>query len=202
MDIVSLVAALIGGVSAAVVNGLMNWVSASKTEKLRAALSQAMYEYQTRFSGLHAKRLEATADVYALLRLTEMSFQNMTARVSRQGEPSDAERIGAYNEDARAFVTCFYTKRVLLHEALCQSIEEFIKTLRSGASGHEWWLAESTTDEHKITLYERVDKIKESLGPMIGRIEQEMRNLLEALPQQDISSPTPRHAAGRGGKKS
>ena len=180
MDSVSLLSALIGGVSAAIVNGVMNLVSAGKTEKLRAALGQATYEYQTRLSGLHVRRLEAIGSVYASLWLTEMSFDYATPKIRGEGEPGDTERFEAYLKDARDLIRCFAAARVFLDEDLCRSVEEFIIELQRGWWNHRLWLSEDGTGLSKAELHEQVQGTKKSLETMRVRIEQEMRKDVDA----------------------
>ena len=148
--------------------------------KHKSELDRFAYEHQIRFSSLHQKRADVIEEMYGLLWVTEVSFQELTSRLRSINDPPPDEKVEAYNSHAQAFIKYYQTHRIHLEESVCQKINSFADTLRDGVINHQFWLGGATlaSREDNIELFRAVDKSRKLLTEIRLDVERAFRGIL------------------------
>lgn len=159
--------------------------SDAETEKLKAQLNVTSAEHQIRFSGLHAKRAEVIAEIYASLVQAHWDGASFASPAEFSGEPSKREKYATAMESLTKFYRTFERNRIYLPEKVCLLIDPLIESMRSKVIIYGTYLDYDTPGALDETLREKHRvwmeswKFFEKEVPIARRaLEQELRSLL------------------------
>ena len=115
--------------------------SQATADRLRHELHLLSVEHQIRFSKLHERRAEVIAELYARLVDAYWAAQSFVAIAEWSGEPRKKDKYTAAMNQTANFYRYFDKHRIYLPEPTCALLEEFVKNMRTQASGFGVYVA-------------------------------------------------------------
>ncbi len=153
-----------------------------EAEKLKSALQMVAFEHQIRFSNLHAKRAEVTAEIY---------FQMVDAEQYGKRfvyvDVFDETREQAYSEKIKKLVGFYFfleKRRIYLPEDICALMQKFVDSIRKSVirtniyEPIEQFFSQKVLEEKVKVIQEVNEAFEGSIPAARAPLEREFRRLL------------------------
>jgi hypothetical protein len=152
-------------------------------EQLKSRLNIAATQQQVQFSGLHVKRAEVIAQVYASLNMLLLAVGKYTAIFEPAGMPPREERAKKAVEAINSFMMLYRDNRIFIPRSTTVKLDEIQSAIRGAFIEFQWgvdyvgrgtrqtgdadkWIKVSQTLEKvsKVALIELEDDFRRLLG--------------------------------------
>lgn len=151
-------------------------------ERVKSALQISAYEFQIRFSELHAKRSNVLGELFGFI--VDVPFDVNKFIIQ---SPSDYDLASLAMKRVGELNVFFRKNKIYLPTELCELLDEFIKKLRQMVINVQvYWrdrayVTEQLRQDQMRIMMEAVKGVEEEVPALTKRLETEFRLLIDQL---------------------